>query len=363
MFLDIFNREDVKSFLSDTFIMKRYNDKDIPLTICDEKVEKEQYSFYIVIDAIIKYFILIGDEDNFDSYFEQLQLIIRKVNTSNDMNIAVIRLLIKYIKLKLEISENTDKNNNMIVEYVYDKYIKDGYLYSVCFEDEKSKEEKERIIGILKKYKIAVDDLENLENTVTDYPFMMAFYAYNGPKFLYNLLIKTVEKNDLKYIGGNDYFLKNREKSIKDLNEFLIKKDIPLKEKDYIIDFVKENWTNLDLSKSKVNVFFIKRSTVGKDSIDLYDGIMDNEKDLDHRIRRILEPRYNNISINTDSMFDFQISLPNINEVVDRRKVNNDIENSESDTSNSYGSINIIILVGTILLMIGIILTIIKIGM
>ena len=82
MFLDIFNREDVKSFLSDTFIMKRYYDKDIPLTICDEKVEKEQYSFYIVIDAIIKYFILIGDEDNFDSYFEQLQLIIRKVNPS-----------------------------------------------------------------------------------------------------------------------------------------------------------------------------------------------------------------------------------------------------------------------------------------
>ena len=62
-------------------------------------------------------------------------------------------------------------------------------------------------------------------------------------------------------------------------------------------------------------------------------------------------------------MFDFQISLPNINEVVDRRKVNNDIENSESYTSNSYGSINIIVLVGVLLLMIGIILTIIKIGM
>lgn len=363
MFLNIFNREDIRSFLSDTFVQKRYNDKEIPLTIGDEKITKEQYSFYVAIDAIIKYFILIEDLEKFDSYFEQLQLIIRKVNTSNDMNTAVTRLIIKYIKLKFQIKETTRETDNIIINHVYDKYIKNGYLYNIFLENEATIFEKEKVIEILEKYKIDVEELKDLEPTATDSPFMMAFYAYNSSKFLYNLLVKIIEKNNIKYIHNNEYFLRNREKSIKDLNEFLIKKDIPLKEKEYIINFVKKEWDNLDLSKSKINVFFIRRSNIGCNFIDSYSDIIDEEKELEYKIRRILEPRYNSININVNTMFEFSELLPNINEIIDRRKVSKDIENSESDTSNSYGSINIIILVGVILLMMGIILTIIKIGM
>ena len=110
MLQKILNREDVKSFLAEVITQVKFNDKEIPNTICEEKISKEQYSLYVVIDAIIKYYIIIGD-NQFDLYFEQLKRVMKKLQTHHDIVVAVNRLLIKAVKNKLEIKEEK-KNVN-----------------------------------------------------------------------------------------------------------------------------------------------------------------------------------------------------------------------------------------------------------
>ena len=124
MFYKIFKREDITQFIKTVLSEDIYINKDIPNMISEEKISKIEYPIYIFIDAIIKYFIIIDDERLFDNYLEQLKQIIKKVENHNDIQMGIIKLLIKYAAHKNNI-ENIDnvENKKKLVEYFYNKYI------------------------------------------------------------------------------------------------------------------------------------------------------------------------------------------------------------------------------------------------
>ena len=124
----ILNRDDVKSFLAETITLVKYTQKEIPNTFCEEKIPKEQYCFYQTMDALIKYSILCKNA-SFDEYFEQLKRILKKLQTHNDIQTAINRLIVKTVEVELGIKEENDLTNQIVIKYVTSKYDDERYFF------------------------------------------------------------------------------------------------------------------------------------------------------------------------------------------------------------------------------------------
>lgn len=381
MLQKILDREDVKSFLAEVITQVKFNDKEIPNTICEEKISKEQYSLYVVIDAIIKYYIIIGD-NQFDLYFEQLKRVMKKLQTHHDIVVAVNRLLIKAVKNKLEIKEETEQNKKKIIQYFYEKYIKEGYLYhsfsSYFYEEGKvldknnyyyKYEEMKEIDHILSKYKIEGAfsknfDTEDARISFTDSAFMATFYSYHCPLFLYELCVKFIRKNSKKEIDINSFFWREYHTCLNNLDSFLKKKDIPLNDKNKILNFFKKEWKELNVSSSDSIIALIKRRDLHKDNLEEYHELLNSKDSLEDIVNRILDIRLNDHQINDSIKPEFYLQLPNINDILNKESEEVDIskENDHFDLENSYGNATIVALFGVLLIALGVTITIIMIG-
>lgn len=380
MLENIFNRKDIKDFLADTITQIKYNNKEIPNTICEEKITKEQYCLYIAIDSIIKYFIIIGDY-NFDVYFEQIKKALRKLQTHNDIVIAVNRLLINAVMSKLNVREETQQSKKIIIKYFYGKYIKEGYLYhsypSYFYEDNKmididnfyyDYDEIKEINEIFNKNKIENNlKKDELEPSIsfTDSSFTAPFYAYNNPIFLYELCTKVIKNNTKNEINNNSFFYREYNTCYNQLNKFLGKRDIAFNEKNKILLFFKEEWKNLNTSNNEPLIAFIKRKTLNKDSLENYDNLINSENSLENIVKYILETRLYDEKSYENIKPEFYLKLPNINELLNKEEMDDKEqlkENEQTQIDNNYGNATILALFGTLLIALGVTITIIMIG-
>lgn len=377
MIENILKREDVRGFLGEVLSQSKFNQKEIPNTFCEEKITKMQYSLFICLDAIIKYFIIV-DNHHFDKFLEQLRRIIKKLNTHNDIVVAVNRLLIKAVKNKLGIKEESSQTKKIIIKYFYDQYIQKGYLFHSfpgCFNINQEKlkvenfyyqfEQLQNIGSILNQYKIEnsfskkFDEVPHI--SFTDSFFMASFYSYHCPLFLYELSTKLVKNDDTEDEVLNHFFLKNYQKCYDQLDTFLKKKEVPLKDKNKILTFFEEQWQILNATKEQPVVAFIKRNSLEKDSLDHYSSFIDSEESLEDIVSQILDTRYNDKPIDIDINPDFYLKLPNIHELLNQ-EVKEEEQKKEIKIDNSYGNATIVALFGVLLITLGITLTIMMMG-
>ena len=307
----IFNRTDVKKILVDTITQSKLIEKEIPNTICGEKMQQEQYCLYLVIDAIIKYFIIVDDENNFDDYLDQLKQIVKKIKIHNDLVMAVNRLLVKFVQKKLNITNLNNKDQTKkIITYFYNKYIQEGYLFYVlpnyfydegkCLNMEKYNSYEmieKQVSDILDKYKIEnplSNKKEDFNNKVkiTDSAFMMGFYAYNSPELLYQLGYNLIRKNSKKDHENSHFFFREYYTCLNNLDNILRKKEIPLADKNRILEIFKSEWKKEKLVSDSLMVTFVKRKMINKDNLDDYQKILDSNLTLDEAIHYILDIRY-----------------------------------------------------------------------
>lgn len=383
MFNKILSRDDVVSFLKELATEEVYLNKDIPNKIYGEKINKTEYPIYTFIDAIVKYCIVIDDIELFDNYLDQLKRIIKKVESHNDIQMGVIKLLIKYVSHKLNLTDLENENNKKkIIDFFYNKYIVEGYFYHSFPSIYKSNvsedginnytlpEELTEIDSILSKYKIGELFTEEFDRgthiSITDSLFMAYFYAVGAPYYLEEISI-NLDRN--KKTDDKAYMLKDYDKCKNNISEVIKRKEMKEKDKKILMDFFNREWERLDISNSIPITAMIKRKYLNKNSLSNYNEILEKSINLDisKSVKKILESRYNeeniNISIPTDKLE--LIELPNIKELckVKEKKNTTDEDNiSNNIVYNETGNATVVALIGILLITLGVTITIIMLG-
>ncbi|MDO5003686.1 MAG: hypothetical protein Q4E39_05635 [bacterium] len=404
----IFKKDSVKKFFNDLVNGTVYKKKDIPYTISDEKMDVTYYAILMGLDAIIKYEIIIEKEDFFDSYLQEVQLLLRKVDNHNELKTGINKLIVNYCQKLLNLKNiTTYENKEIILKHVYNKYIVNGYFYhsfpSIFLDEVNSNglavsnynyeiNSVKEVNKIFEKYNIKnvfSKDL-NAESpllTLTDSPFMASYYAYHCPYFLNELAVDLLPKDNNYEIDA--FFLKDYKKCRKNLSFYLRKSDILLNDNLKILDFFDKEWNLFKVENLKPVVCFIKRSVVGNNNLNDFYKIMDNidKDDLIVSVNKILETRFNNEVVKKDiSRLSFEIvSLPTLKELGFNLQKEEIVENSfiedeqievltedKSDNSNNnlvnydfinnYGNITIVALIGVLLITIGVTVMIIMLG-
>lgn len=404
----IFKKDSVKKFFNDLVNGIVYKKKDIPYTISDEKMDVTYYAILMGLDAIIKYEIIIEKEDFFDSYLQEVQLLLRKVDNHNELKTGINKLIVNYCQKLLNLKNiTTYENKEIILKHVYNKYIVNGYFYhsfpSIFLDEVNSNglavsnynyeiNSVKEVNKIFEKYNIKnvfSKDL-NAESpflALTDSPFMASYYAYHCPYFLNELAVDLLPKDNNYEIDA--FFLKDYKKCRKNLSFYLRKSDILLNDNLKILDFFDKEWNLFKVENLKPVVCFIKRNVVENNSLNDFNQIMGNidKDDLIVSVNKILETRFNDETVKKDiSRLSYEIiSLPTLEELGFNLQKEEIIENSfvedeqievltedKSDTSNdnlvnydfanNYGNTTIVALIGVLLITIGVTIMIIMLG-
>ncbi len=370
----ILNRDDVKSFLAETITLVKYTQKEIPNTFCEEKIPKEQYCFYQTMDALIKYSILCKNA-SFDEYFEQLKRILKKLQTHNDIQTAINRLIVKTVEVELGIKEENDLTNQIVIKYVTSKYDDERYFFHALpsylvdsdeFSNLEFVDKINQIIKILDQYKInhSLKEIvkDNQMMSYTDSPFMAFFYAYNSPIILYQLCIDLIRKNSKTEIESNDFFYKNFDKCYNYLDSILKKHELPMSEREKILTFFEQEWKKINEEYLPV-LMVIKKTDMKKCNTSTF-----KDKDLAVCVMNILDSRWNDYKLPSSIRNAYLIHLPSLKEIL-KNTENQDNNNLVKDTpsqdmlevGDSYGNVTIVAILGVLFIALGVILMIIMI--
>lgn len=408
MLKDVLKRENVQTFFNDIVTGCKYIKKDIPHTISDEKIDNTYYSVLMGLDAIIKYSIIVDDKCYFDQYLKQIEFLLRKVETHNEIKMGINKILIKFCQKKLNLVEiDSLESKETILKYIYNKYIVNGYMFHSfpsLFEQEVYNNglavaNYNYELDSLKEIKLIFDKygLNNIFSkkidvslpylTLTDSPFMGCYYAYNNPYFLNELSVGLLEKN-YNYLVDS-YFLKDYKKCKKNLNYFMKKNNMNPIDMEKVNDFFDKEWDLFKVSEAKPVMCFVKRSSLDKNFLTDINKIVDELKDNDLAscVNKVLETRYNDEMVEKDiSRLYFEIvSLPVledlgyltstcseeiiIEEIEDLDVISdesssrfNTNDNIDYQLANDYGNVTIVALLGVLLITLGVTLTLIMIG-
>ena len=109
MFSNIFQNNEVREELKKICSRTCYQEKDIPITISEEKLDIVNYSLFMFIDALIKYYIIVDDDLYISNYLEQIDKLLKKIENHNDIKLGINKLLINFCATKLELENITGK--------------------------------------------------------------------------------------------------------------------------------------------------------------------------------------------------------------------------------------------------------------
>ena len=126
---DILKRDDVLLFIDELKSSERYFKKNSSNFIKNQFYYSDELALYIFYDALLKYKIILGDIFLFDEYLDNLEKLFRKIDNFEGISLGINKVLCKMVAIHLNIKDiNTDSAKKDIINFIYDKYIIDGYL-------------------------------------------------------------------------------------------------------------------------------------------------------------------------------------------------------------------------------------------
>lgn len=380
----ILKRDDVSTFIYEVENNARYYDKKSENSVSYQLYVDNEQALFIVYSALLKYQIIIEDIYYFDEYLEQLEKLFKKLDNFNDICLGINRLIGSICASKLGI-KNVEENKEEVLRYIYDKYIVDGYFvhgYSSCYEDNikdngfKPEEYKNNynefmnVNRIFAKYNvlnILDKDFSKKEVKFTDSFIMGCYYSINSPGYLYRLLCNR----DYSYLKlKKDAYLKNNyEDCIRNLKKLFNCLDMSESDRKYVLDVVKKEWDILHKDERKISLLLVKRSVFNVPiSIKIDTLVNDKNISFGEACDRILTSRSTNVTCNKEISKDdiVFVSLDSIKEVIkEEEKREEEIRYKQemimTEFQNVYGRVSALLLIGSILITLGVIITIIMI--
>lgn len=370
----ILDRKDVCFLINEITNNLSYQNKDGRLFL---KYNCSYQSLFTLYDALFKYCLIIEDTKYLDNYVLQVGKIFRKFSNTHDIEMAINILIINICSLKLGINDrNSYSNKKMILRYIYEKYINEGYLFhgfSGIYKDNIRKfgfipeqyynnyaafMEVDKIFNKHKVYNIMNKDFYSKVSYLTDNFSSACFYGANSPLYFYHLLCDNVVSSSIE--GSNLYLKNDYYGCFKNLNSIVKKAELNSAEKKFVMKTCLDEWKLLNKNKADINILFIKRRIFGYDHIDFIDDILNNDKDfiLTDVVFSMLYS--NNDRILIDKKIDSSdIKFISFDNHVSKYYLEKDRGMSEEELLDTYGKVSVLVLLGSIFITLGVIITII----
>lgn len=384
----ILQKKEVTLLINNLFSNSCYKGKKLNSSINYELTSDVMQPFFILLDAFYKYQIIIDDDEYLDEYVFQVDKLLRKIDNIFDIIAGINRILVRFCALKLKINNLEDiTNRRIILSYIYDKYIVNGYIfhgYSGIYKDqiknngfipEQYTNMYSRFLEIEKIFErhnvgsIMDKDFNEKYTYFTDSFMMGCYYAANSPMYFSKLLCGE----DLDNNKGYDelaYFKNDYYGCFNNLNKVMKICKFNDSEKKRVLKICYDQWKLLQKNSAGINILLLKRSALGLDKLDDIDEILGNcgNVDFGESINKIIGSRNNKICIiqrisNKDLKF---VEIPNYRAIIDLKEncttKNDRINKNEEKVANAYGSASLFAIVGSLFITVGVILTIIMIS-
>lgn len=377
-------REEVIDFIKIIKTSPKYNLKNNIDSTNYGSCSEESLSLYILYDALLKYKIIVDNDNLFGTYIEQLEKIFKKIDNYEDVLIGVNKLVCFIVSKHLKIEDlNSEDSKKQIISYVYDKYISNGYFVHGfnCFylDDIKKNGFKSEVYQnryndfneikeILEKNNCEIIDKDfSLNKTYfTDDFIMGCYYSAMAPGFYTKLLF------DKKYYGNKikeDGYLKcDFDTSVSYLKKYLNNNSFNEKDKKKILDVVTAEWNYLNTIPKKISLLLVKRKLIEDNSSKIDDYITD-DSDIYAIVDRMLNPKYTNVTfdgmlssndiivVSLENFFDGYSLKEEKEDLKIDSKMNMSLDNKEF--LDSYGKVYIFLILGSLLISLGVIVSLI----
>lgn len=384
MLEELLKREDVNSFIKILKNNDRYFDKEFK-KIADRKITVgKELALYIFYESLYKFQLLFEDVYMFDEYMIQLDRLYKKIDNFDDIEVGINKLLCKLLTIKLDIKDEQDIDSRReIIEYVYDKYIVDGY-YIHGFNTSYTKEILEKgfnpeeyqnyydkfskLNKIFAKYNVIniIDkDFTKKEVTFTDNFLMACYYSTYGPNFFSKFLKSEDYFGRLQKQDG--YLIDDYNLTISRLKRFMDNNLFKEDDKKFILDLVKDEWDLLHREDKKISLLLVKRDEISKDKISLSEYI-NSDEDLYDVVDRLLSSKKNKIECSNTIPSD-KLEIITLDTYYEKTDVDFDkeyeeqldkyrLEQENKEFMDTYGSVSILLIAGSLLITLGVIVTI-----
>ena len=357
MFNTYLEKVEVQELLKEIFNNPKYYVKT------EEELEKDNYFLHerillLFYDALYKFKLIIDDEDYLIEFISGFESLIKKLDKVDDIKYGISKLIGKITCSKLNINNENEEDLDKVLEYIYDKYIKNGYYIRGLNKKEyidscncgivriRHLEYVEVLKTILNKYNYNLEDKDKLDfNTNMG---IACLKSINSPKYLYNLLVNN------KYISKKDvYYLKSKKDNLDNLNILLNKLEVNKSDKKDIVELFNTIWDYYNSEDNNIYLVLIKRSKFS--SIDDYKRREDFT--FDEALYNIFNA-YDDLEEKEEVIeeIDYLIELPSYYKYVKNK--NNDID-KKIVIDNEYGMTSIFMIIGTLSILLGVILTLI----
>lgn len=380
-----FKRRDVTEFIDEVISNSIYSKKKNSVYDSYEVFVDSSQALFTFFDAIYKFAIIIEDEAYFTEYIMQIRKVIKKFENFNDINEGINKIIGKICALKLGLSDREDViARKYIVKYVYDKYIVSGYVFHgfpSIYKDDICKyglvpdnyhHMYDKFIEINKIferhgfYNVLGKDFKVKGIYFTDSFILGCFYAFLAPMYFYRLLgcnSFDISNYDDKAYLNNDYFA-----SFNNLSLLMRKAKLTEAEKKFVIKTCFEEW-KLIKNSTDVSILAIKRSSVGLNYLKNIDDILAKTSfcDLGNSIGKIFNYCDNEILV-TEKISSNDINIISLNNYKELKSIRdmrlNDIKNRQEAYNsdkiiNAYGKVSILMILGSLLITLGVIATIV----
>lgn len=312
-------------------------------------------ALFTLYDAIIKYFIVIEDLTYYDYFLSHIDKSFKRINNYESLNLAINNVIINCVKELIR-----SENKKDIVTYIYKKYIEEGYYYhgfsSVYYNDIiKNGFISEEYTNYYEKFREVnkIFSKYNLDNYIekdfslktvsfTDDFLRSCFYSVYGPMYYSNFL-----NSDNDYLGS-DYSL-----VITNINKVMSDNSFSEEDKKKVLDIISLEWELLHKVEKNVNIILVKRDKI-KDNISLIDDYINDDNELEEVVDKIFSSK------NLDISFDGHLSLSDMIVLkLDLFKEKEEVVQSNEVILNEDGGVSYLLLISSLFICLGVIITII----
>lgn len=384
---ELLERDDVKRMLSDICNSARYYAKETSTSMGYQMYSGSNQLLFLFYDALFKYKVIIDDMQFFNDFLEQVDKLIRKIDSFSEIGYGINRIIGRVCAYKLGINDiDTDYAKETVLRYIYQKYMIEGYFihgfaphyYTSILENGFSCENYKNLYSkflevqeILKKKKHLnlMDKNFDLEETAfTDSFLMGCYYSANAPMFFAKLVSKNEFIDDEEALDA--YAMGNYDLCLKNLYKVCAKLKLNDSQKNVFLDAFKSEWKLLEKNANTISLLLTPRKHFGvKFDIDKFiEEVKDNSfieavcKMLGQR-SNILVSRYIKksdvilLNLYGTKKFVKEEKKESLAAELEKTFIRSD---DEFAFSNTYGKVSILLLLGALCITIGVILTMIS---
>ena len=368
-------RGDVSSFIDDILFNERYFQKKMNHIANTKSISENILALFIFYSALFQYKVIVDNIYLFDDFLEQLERLYRKIDNYNDLEVGIHHLIGRMVADNLQIKDVEDNDNRtMLLKYIYDKYIENGYYFhgfsSTYFNDLNKNsfqpevyhnyyDRFEKINSIFSKVNSNIKiekDFSKKEVYFTDDFVMGCYYSYYSPMFYTDFLLNFSKKDFYKYT-----------ECFKKLKVYLDSEFFTKEDKDFVLSLIEDERHLLKMNENEVSIMIVPRNEFNDNILSFDEYLNNDDNNYYDMVDRLLTSKSSKI-IHMDEierekydLYRFPISKKESSITEESEILKKDeIKKNNQIFLDEYGRVSILLVIGSLSILIGIVITIIK---